>query len=50
MSLPLLRKEAREHGPVFVATAAIGAVALCRRAQPLQQTQADGSSGSLASC
>jgi ABC-type transport system involved in multi-copper enzyme maturation permease subunit len=28
MSLPLLRKEAREHGAVFVATAAIGAVAL----------------------
>lgn len=28
MSLPLLRKEAREHGPVFVATAVIGAFAL----------------------
>jgi len=28
MSLPLLRKEAREHGPVLAATAAIGALAL----------------------
>jgi hypothetical protein len=28
MSLPLLRKEAREHGPVLVATAVIGALAL----------------------
>ena len=28
MSLPLLRKEAREHGPVLAATAVIGLVAL----------------------
>ena len=28
MSLPLLRKEAREHGPVLAATAAIGGLAL----------------------
>ena len=28
MSLPLLRKETREHGPVLAATAAIGALAL----------------------